>query len=81
MSLSIKTQEITAVLIAGSWYEVKPGSFDLDAYEYAWGTGEGEWCSAGSDSAGWTGYVFTAPDGRTKMAGPIGAIQSVRTSK
>ena len=34
MSLAISTHHIIAVLLADGWHDVKPGSFDLDFYEY-----------------------------------------------
>lgn len=34
MSLLIDPRKVTEVLLADGWHRVKPGSFDVDAYEY-----------------------------------------------
>jgi hypothetical protein len=34
MSLNIDSDKIEAVLLVDGWYEINPGSFDLDAYEF-----------------------------------------------
>lgn len=34
VSLAIEVDDVTAVLLAGQWTEVKPSTFRLDAYEY-----------------------------------------------
>jgi hypothetical protein len=78
MSLAIDVDNVTAVLIAGTWYEVADESFELDSYEYM----TGELILHGGGTAGITaaGYRFKTRVGAW-MYGPLTAIQSVRVSR
>lgn len=81
MSLSIRVDDITAVLLADGWHEVVAGSFDTDAYEYHSGSRSsplheavvlylGEWqgCSTG----------FTFKDANGRIEGPMTSIIAIR---
>lgn len=82
MSLLINPSEVSRVLLADGWYDVKPGSFYLDSYEYgtmyenhgetkfAMQFREGE-CKHVSS----TGFSFDTGGGRVR--GPITAILAV----
>lgn len=82
MSLAINTQKVTAVLLSdGNWYDVEPGSFDLDAYEFFAGDFY-ENMDYSVTPPLWkdvpcsTGFLFK--NSGTLMMGPATAIQAVR---
>ncbi len=76
--MRINTDAVTAVLIAGTWYEMDDGSFDLDSYEFM--DGEGGCCIHGGGASGVcaTGYVFKIRGRSVRMSGPLTAVQAVR---
>jgi hypothetical protein len=91
MSLAINAAKVTAVLLAGRWYAVKPGSFDLDSYEFLDGPTSGHHMvlhGGGRSGVCATGFCFVqiredpvtgetaAVDGT--VAGPLTAVQAVR---
>lgn len=86
MSLAINIDHVTAVLIAGQWYDVADDSFDLDAYEYIWHRrnpnrypDDDPQLMHGGGHSGIcaTGFVFRTKQG-DRMAGPLTSIQAVR---
>ncbi len=85
MSLSIDVDEVTAVLLADGWHEVKKESFALDAYEFVrFGSEErrqsGDPMDVISDPDSSTGFAFIeGPD--TRVCGPITAILAVRVEE
>jgi len=73
MSLAIDVNKVTAVLISGERMFVKPGSFDLDAYEFRYGDRHDDFIGGG------LGYHFRTEEGGLYY-GPIEAIQMVEVS-
>lgn len=88
MSLKIDVDQVARVLIAGTWYDVKVGSFNLDSYEYIWWSGPRIDPNSGGDldpillhgggqyGVCANGFAFIARTGR-RMSGPLTAIQAV----
>jgi len=84
MSLAIDCDYIKAVLVADEWYEIVPGSFDIDSYEFRDGGVSDEsrrklLLGGGNESMiPSRGFVFTKGGGQT-FYGPLTSIQMVRT--
>lgn len=77
MSLCIDTDRVQAVLLNDGWHEVLDKSFDLDAYEFVWGSQNGMTVHGGGNSGVCsTGFAFKVKDG--VLAGPLTAILAVR---
>jgi|ERR1043166_2418999 hypothetical protein len=78
MSLAIDIETIKAVLLSGTWYEVRDKSFNLDSYEFSedgrtiHGGGSGGVCS--------TGFRFHTT-GNAVIQGPLTAIEAVSDKK
>lgn len=79
MSLAIDTAFVTAVLIGGHWFDVEPGSFDLDAYEFLhrWHHEKDghKWMNHGP---GGPGFTFIGGRNGVVFMGPISSIQAVQ---
>ena len=84
MSLAINVERVKAVLIGNEWLECRPGSFDLDAYEF----GQGDITSreedpfhivhgGGQSGVCATGFTFLGTDDQ-RYGGPLTAIQTVK---
>lgn len=79
MSLRIQVDKVGAVLIGDRWFEVTPGTFNLDAYEFMDGAtlihggGQGGVCGTGFE------FVESRRDGRSdlRVAGPLTSIKAV----
>lgn len=82
MSLAINPELVSAVVLATGRYQVRPGTFDLDSYEYVaphsnpdrdgmvlHGGGNSGVCATGFD-------FIVEPDGH-RMLGPLTAILAV----
>jgi hypothetical protein len=78
MSLAIDTNAVTAVLLADGWHTVRPGTFDVDAYEYK---EDGLLVLTGGQNSGVAsvGFTFHTEDGKERIAGPLTAILAVKT--
>lgn len=74
MSLALRIAHVTHVLLADGWHELRPESFDLDAYEFI---GEDELIYNGERQGCSTGFTFTLTDG-TRVSGPITSVLAVR---
>jgi len=87
MSLGIKTDNVTEVMIGGGWYKVRiypkssesagKSTFTLDAYEFIEDgrrIGGGDEDESGISA---TGFVFTSVDGDI-IIGPLNSIQAVK---
>jgi len=95
MGLHIDVRDVTSVLLADGWHDVEPGTFTLDAYEFA-DTTPDEYANAtddrpllhGGGAAGVcaTGFEFAVRDGSEKrrggslIAGPLTAVLAVQRS-
>ena len=86
MSLAIDPNLVTAVLLASGRYEVQPGTFELDSYEFVephsnpdrnghilHGGGNSGVCATGFD-------FLVSPNG-PRMAGPLTAILAVEITE
>jgi len=79
VSLFIDVDQITAVLVAGTWYDVADYSFALDAYEYVWYP-SAERRDQGDfqlQHSGGAGFRFTTKAGDV-LVGPIDQVQAIR---
>lgn len=82
MSLGIKIDLVRCVLLADGWHWVRPGSFDIDAYEFLDGevtTLEGGECQVVASM----GFRFEEPDEMEKerfevVIGPLTSILAVK---
>lgn len=83
VSLAIDVDAITEVLLQDGWHSVLNASFTLDAYEFVQNTataaGESSLVLHGGGEAGVcsTGFSFESNDGH--IAGPLTAIQAVKS--
>lgn len=81
MSLAITEDRVTSVLIGGEWFDVVPGTFHTDAYEYVSNTGSYQYPVASIRRES-TGFTFTSlVDPRNRVSGPLDAIQAVIESR
>lgn len=87
MSLAIDTEDIEAVLLIDGWHRVKPGTFDLDAYEFVEQRGSREpqlLHGGGKSGVCATGFDFIeieqvdGHDIESSVCGPLTAILAVR---
>jgi hypothetical protein len=86
MSLAINPDGVLAVLISNEWIHVKPGTFDMDSYEYVVPSEASErdedFVLHGGGNSGIcaTGFRFICSDGifsgRT-ICGPLTSIKAV----
>lgn len=76
MSMWIDSDNVSSVLLADGWHDVKERSFDIDAYEYhhqevaIHGGGQSGVCASG--------FTFRCMDGRT-YHGPLTSVLAVRS--
>jgi hypothetical protein len=72
MSLAIQAEDVIEVLLHDRWYDVKPGTFDIDIYEFS-GT-----LSGGHEKLlPVVGAAWVSPDG-TRLYCPITSVLAVR---
>jgi hypothetical protein len=81
VSLHIVTKDVTGVLVAGEWFDVEPGSFRIDAYEFADVSAE-EFTEAEDEPALYSGngqgFGFVLRKSGEVFAGPLASIVAVQ---
>jgi hypothetical protein len=80
MSLAINVDKVVAVLVAGKWYDVDEGSFDIDAYEFLSGDGQPLLLGGRTKGVVSVGATWRSDTGVAKycISVPLTAIQAVR---
>ena len=74
MSLAIRPDKVTAVLLADGWMPVVEGSLEFGAFEFQ---------DAGADSShgpGGLGFSFESSRGGERVTGPISSLLAVQTT-
>lgn len=80
MSLKIDTDKVQQVLLpVVGWIMVAGESFDLDSYEYVWGSEDDRLLLGGGQEKliPATGFVFKGDDGKF-YAGPLTSVLAVQ---
>jgi hypothetical protein len=76
MGLGIDIAKIRAVLLPSGWMDIKPGSFEIGAYEFL---DENSVVVAGPPGgAGSSGFRFRDANGNS-VCGPVASIMALRT--
>ncbi len=78
MSLDINPDKITEVLVSGQWIAIRPGTFDIGGYNFAYSSYA--LLSAGeSDDVTATGFgASMADESGHRICGPLTALQAVK---
>lgn len=76
MSLDIDVAKVRAVLLPSGWMDLKPGSFEIDAYEFH--DAKMVVHSGGQGGVGSTGFRFRDANGNL-VCGPLTSITALRT--
>lgn len=81
MSLAIDPEQVVRVLTGGCWFNVEPGSFDLDSYEFIRQPEYGNddvLHGGGKSGVCATGFVFKDADNVGRVVfGPLDSIDAV----